>query len=110
VSARRAAAVIAFWGGLNVVLSTLMFAFTTDVMSHVVYWAANAIVFVVAALALAARETDHRVLPEASAGTFAVAGGVAFMALGAGIGSWAVFVGGAIVLLGLVLLGIEWWA
>jgi hypothetical protein len=105
-----AAAVIAFWGVLNVVLSTLMFVFTTDLMSHVVYWLANVYVFVVAVLAWRARNPDRRVVPEASAGVFALAVAMTFMALGAGIGSWALFVGAAVLFLAVVVLGLERWA
>ena len=105
-----AAAVLALWGVLNVVLSALMFVFTTDAMSHVVYLGANVVVFVVAGIAVLARDRPRRLLPEASAGAFALAVAVAFMALGAGIGSWAAFVGAAILVVALVLLVMERWA
>jgi peptidoglycan/LPS O-acetylase OafA/YrhL len=102
-----AAAVLALWGLLNLVLSTLMFVFTTDAMSHAVYWGANLVVFAMAGVAVLARERPRRLVPEASAGAFALALAVAFMALGAGIGSWAAFVGAAILAVALVLLLVE---
>jgi hypothetical protein len=105
-----AAAVIAFWGVLNVALSSLMFVFTLDLMSHVVYWLANAAVFVVALLALRARNPPMRVLPEASAGALTLAVALALMSLAAGVGSWALFTGGAVLLVAVVLLAMERWA
>jgi hypothetical protein len=110
MTGRQAAGVLAFWGLLNVVLSSLMFVFTTDLMSHIVYWIANVIVFVAAGLALRTRDPQRRVLPEASAGAFAFAAGLAFLGLGAGIGSFAVFVGGAILVVAVVVLALETWA
>lgn len=108
MTGRQAAAVIAGWGVLNVVLSSLMFVFTTDLMSHAVYWGANVMVFLVAALALRAREPRRRMIPEASAGAFALAAAVAFFGLGAGIGSWSVFVGGALLTVAGAVLALEW--
>jgi len=110
VTRHRAAALIAAWGVANVVLSTLMFVFTADLTSHVVYWLANVFVFVMAAIAVRARNPPARMLPEASAGVFALALAVVFLALGAGIGSWAFYVGAAILLVAVVLLGMERWA
>jgi hypothetical protein len=102
-----AAIVLALWGVANVALSTLLFAFTTDLMSHVVYWVANVAVFTVVALAVVARDPAQRVLPEASGGVVALAVGIAFLALGAGIGSWAVLVGAAVLAVAVVLLATE---
>ena len=101
------AAVLAAWGVLNVALSTLMFVFTTDVMSHVVYWAANAITFAVAAAAVFARSRERRALPDASASVVALALAVAFGGVAAGIGSWAVFLAAAALLVALFLLAME---
>jgi hypothetical protein len=105
----EAAAVIAFWGLLNIVLSTLMFVFTTDLMSHVVYWLANAFVIVMALAALMSREREpgRRRITEASGGTLALASAIAFFAIGAAIGSWAAFVGSALLALAVVLLAME---
>jgi hypothetical protein len=110
VRTRSAALVVAAWGLLNLGLATLMFAFTSDLMSHVVYWLAVAWVFLVAVATWLAREPLSRWLPEASGGTVALAIGVAFMALGAALGIWAVFGGLAAALVGLVLLALERWA
>jgi uncharacterized membrane protein SirB2 len=110
VSGRQAAMVLAFWGLLNIVLSSLMFLFTSDLVSHVNYWLANILVLVVAAIALRAHDRQRRVLPEASAAAFAFAVAITFLALGAGIGSWAVFVGGAILVVAVVVLALERWA
>jgi hypothetical protein len=106
---RPVALVIAAWGLANLALATLMFAFTTDLMSHVVYWLAVVFVFAVAVPAWFARDPPRRRLPEASAGTVAIAVGLAFLALGAGLGIWAVLTGLAVMLIGLVLLGMERW-
>jgi hypothetical protein len=109
VRGRSAALLVGAWGLLNVALATLMFAFTTDLMSHVVYWLAVAFVFAMAVPAWFARDPPRRRLPEASAGTVALAAGLAFLALGAALGIWGVFVGLAGVLIGLVLLAKERW-
>jgi hypothetical protein len=109
VRGRDAAVVVALWGALNLALATLMFAFTTDLMSHVVYWVAVVFVFAMAVPAWFARDPARRRLPEASGGTVAIAVGLAFLALGAALGIWAVLMGVAGVLVGLVLLGMERW-
>jgi hypothetical protein len=109
VRGRSAALVVAAWGLANLALATLMFAFTTDLMSHVVYWLAVVFVFAIAVPAWLARDPPRRRLPEASAGTVAIAVGLAFLALGAGLGIWAVLTGLAVMLIGLVLLGMERW-
>jgi hypothetical protein len=109
VRGRSAALVVAAWGLANLALATLMFAFTTDLMSHVVYWLAVALVLAIAVPAWFARDPPHRLLPEASAGTVALAVGLAFLALGAALGMWAVLMGVAGVVVGLVLLGMERW-
>jgi hypothetical protein len=101
--------VIALWGVLNVVLSTLMFAFTTDLMSHAVYWLANALVFVIAVVALLSREREpgRRRIPEASGGTLVLASALAFLGLGAAVGLWAALIGSALLVLAAVLLTME---
>jgi uncharacterized membrane protein HdeD (DUF308 family) len=109
VRGRDAALVVAFWGLLNLALATLMFAFTTDLMSHVVYWLAVAFVFAAAVPAWFAHDPPRRRLPEASAAILAIAIGLTFLALGAALGIWAVFMGAAGVALGLVLLALERW-
>jgi hypothetical protein len=109
MSGRSAALVVAAWGLANLALATLMFAFTTDLMSHVVYWVAVALVFAAAVPAWFARDPPRRRLPEASAGTVAIAIGLAFLALGAALGIWAVLMGLAALLVGLVLLAMEGW-
>ena len=107
---RDAALLAAAWGVLNLALATLMFAFRTDLMSHAVYWSAIVFVFALAVPAWFARDPPRRLVPEASAGTVAVAVGVAFLALGAALGIWAVLMGLAGVVTGLVLLAMERWA
>jgi hypothetical protein len=109
VRGRGAALVIAGWGLANLALATLMFAFTTDLMSHIVYWLAVVFVFAVAVPAWFARDPPRRRVPEASAGTVAIAVGLAFLALGAALGLWAVFMGVAGIAVGLALLAIERW-
>jgi uncharacterized membrane protein len=109
VRGRSAALVVAAWGLANLALATLMFAFTTDLMSPVVYWLAVALVLAIAVPAWFARDPPRRRLPEASAGTVALAVGLAFLALGAALGMWAVLMGVAGVVVGLVLLGMERW-
>jgi hypothetical protein len=110
VRGRPAALLVAAWGLLNLALATLMFAFTTDLMAQIVYWLAVVFVFVAAVPAWFARDPPRRTLPEASAGTAAIAIGLAFLALGVGLGMWAVLMGLAGVLVGVVLLAMERWA
>jgi hypothetical protein len=110
VRGRDAAILAAAWGLLNLALATLMFAFTTDLMSHVVYWLAVGFVFALVVPAWFARDPPQRLVPEASAGTVAVAVGLVFLALGAGLGIWAVLMGIAGLVTGLVLLAMERWA
>ena len=107
---RAVALVIAAWALLNVALATLMFVFTTDLMSHAVYWAANVIALAAAIPAWFAREPGRRRIPEASGATLAIAVGLAFLALGVGLGIWAVLIGLAGIVLGVTLLALERWA
>jgi hypothetical protein len=104
---RDVALLAAAWGVLNLGLATLMFAFTTDLMSHVVYWLAIAFVFALAVPAWFARDPPRRLVPEASAGTATVALGLVFLGLGAALGIWAVLMGLAGVVTGVVLLAME---
>jgi hypothetical protein len=104
---RDGAAVVALWALLNLALSSLMFVFTTDLMSHAVYWGAVALAFALAAVAWVSREPPRRRVPEASAGTFVLAVAIAFLALGAGIGLWAALIGADLMLVALVLLAVE---
>jgi hypothetical protein len=109
VSGRGAALVAAAWGLANLALATLMFAFTTDLMSHVVYWLAIVWVFMMAVAAWFARDPPRRLVPEASAATVAIAVGLTFLALGAALGLWAVLIGVAGIVVGLALLAFGRW-
>ena len=65
---RDAAGWIGLWTVFNVVLSSLLFVFTDDLMTHVVYWLALLWVLAVIGIALLAREPRRRSLPNASGG------------------------------------------
>jgi hypothetical protein len=107
VRGRDAAAWIGLWTVFNVVLSSLLFVFTDDLMTHVVYWLAIVWLLAVIVIALLAREPARRSLPQASGGSVVIALGVAFVALGAGLGLWAALTGAALGVIGVVMLVTE---
>jgi hypothetical protein len=107
VRGRDAAAWIGLWTVFNVVLSSLMFVFTDDLMSHAVYWLAVFWLLPIIGVALLARDRERRSLPHASGGSVVFALGVAFVALGAGLGLWAALTGAALGLVGVVMLVTE---
>lgn len=104
---RDAAVAIAVWAVFNVVLSSLMFVFTDDLMSHVVYWLAVFWLVPVIALAVIAREGATRRLPQASGGAALLALAIALVALGTGVGLWAMLSGTAVGVVAAVLLVME---
>jgi hypothetical protein len=107
VRGRDAAAWIGLWTVFNVVLSSLLFVFTDDLMTHVVYWLAIVWLLPVIVIALLAREPARRSLPQASGGSVVIALAVAFVALGAGLGLWAALTGAALGVVGVVMLVTE---
>jgi hypothetical protein len=107
VRGRDAAAAIAVWAAFNVVLSSLMFLFTGDLMSHAVYWLGVFWLVPLIALAVTARERATRRLPQASGGAALLALALALVALGAGVGLWAVLCGAAVGVVAVVLLVME---
>jgi hypothetical protein len=107
VRGRDAALWIGLWTVFNVVLSTLLFVFTTDLMTHVVYWLAIVWLLPLILIALLARDPGRRALPQASGGSVVLALAVAFLALGAGLGLWAALCGAALGVVGVVLLVTE---
>jgi len=107
VRGRDAALWIGLWTVFNIVLSTLLFVFTTDLMTHVVYWLAIVWLLPLILIALLARDPGRRALPQASGGSVVLALAVAFLALGAGLGLWAALCGAALGVVGVVLLVTE---
>jgi len=107
VRGRDAAVAIAIWAVFNVVLSSLMFVFTDDLMSHVVYWLAVLWLVPVIALAVAARDRPTRRIPHASGGAALLALALGLVALGTGVGLWAVLSGAAVGVVAAVLLVME---
>ena len=107
MSGRDAAVAIALWAAFNAVLSSLMFAFTDDLVSHAVYWLALVLLVPVIAAAVLARDRARRWLPRASGGAAVLALALALLALGAGLGLWAALSGAVLALVGLVLLVTE---
>jgi hypothetical protein len=107
VRGRDAAPWIGLWTVFNVVLSALMFVFTSDLMSHAVYWLAIVWLLPVIGIALLARDPARRALPQASGGSVVLALAVAFLALGAGLGLWAALCGAALGVVGIVMLVTE---
>jgi hypothetical protein len=104
VRGRDAAVAIAVWLVFNVVLSSLMFVFTDDLMSHVVYWLAVFWLLPLIGVALLARDPGRRLLPEASGGAVVLALALALVAMGAALGAWAALCGAAVGVVGLVML------
>jgi hypothetical protein len=107
VRGRDAAAWIGLWTVFNVVLSALMFVFTDDLMTHAVYWLAVFWLLPIIGIALLAGDRERRSLPHASGGAVVLALGVAFVALGAGLGLWAALTGAALGVVGVVMLVTE---
>jgi hypothetical protein len=107
VRGRDAAAWVGLWTVFNVVLSSLLFVFTDDLMTHVVYWLAIVWLLPVIVIALLAGEPGRRSLPQASGGSVVIALAVAFVALGAGLGLWAALTGAALGVVGVVMLVTE---
>jgi hypothetical protein len=104
---RDAAVAIAAWGALNIALAAVMFVFTDDLMSHLVWWLAILWLVPVIGAALVARDPGTRRLPEASGGAALAALALALVALGAGVGLWAVLCGAAVGVVAIVLLVVE---
>ena len=104
---RDAAVAIAVWGAMNAVLMALMFVFTDDLVSHLVAWLALLWLVPVLVAALLARDPGTRRLPEASGGAALAALALALVALGAGVGLWAVLCGAAVGVVAIVLLVVE---
>ena len=104
---RDAAVAIAVWAAFNLVLSSLMFVFTDDLMSHAVYWLAVFWLVPVIALAVVARDRGTRRVPHASGGAALLAFALALVALGAGVGLWAVLSGAAVGVVAAVMLVME---
>jgi len=107
VRGRDAALWIGLWTVFNVVLSALLFVFTSDLMTHAVSWLAIVWLLPVIGIALLARDPGRRALPQASGGSVVLALAVAFLALGAGLGLWAVLCGAALGVVGVVMLVME---
>jgi hypothetical protein len=107
VRGRDAAVAIAVWLVFNVVLSSLMFVFTDDLMSHVVYWLANFWLLPLIAVALLARDRGRRRLPQASGGSVVLALALALVAIGAALGLWAALCGAALGVVGIAMLAME---
>jgi FtsH-binding integral membrane protein len=107
VKGRDAALWIGLWTVFNVVLSSLLFVFTTDLMAHVVYWLAIVWLLPLIGVAWLAREPRRRSLPHASGGAVVLALALAFVALGAGLGLWAALIGAVLGVVGVVMLVTE---
>ena len=104
---RDAAVAIAVWLVFNVVLSSLIFVFTDDLMTHVVYWLANFWLLPLIAVALLARDRGRRRLPQASGGSVVLALALALVAIGAALGLWAALCGAALGVVGIAMLAME---
>lgn len=104
---REAAVAFGVWAVFNIVLASLMFVFTDDLMSHVVSWLAVFWLLVAIAVALPARDPPRRRIPQASGGAVLLALAVALALLGAGVGLWALLCGAAVGVVAVVLLVME---
>jgi hypothetical protein len=107
VRGRDAAVAIGVWTVFNIVLSSLMFVFTDDLMSHAVYWLAIFWLLPLVGIALLARDRAQRTLPQASGGSVVVALALALVAIGAALGLWAALCGAALGVVGLAMLAME---
>jgi hypothetical protein len=107
VRGRDAALWIGVWIVFNVVLSSLMFVFTSDLMSHAVYWLSIFWLLPVIVVALLARDSRERSLPYASGGSVMLALALALVALGAALGPWAALCGAALGVVGIAMLVTE---
>jgi hypothetical protein len=104
VRGRDAALWIGVWTVFNIVLSSLMFVFTDDLMAHTVYWLAIFWLLPLIGIALLARDRGRRSLPQASGGSVVLALAIAFVAVGAALGPWAALCGAALGVVGVVML------
>jgi hypothetical protein len=107
VRGRDAALWIGVWTVFNIVLSSLMFVFTDDLMSHTVYWLAIFWLLPLIGMALLAGDRGRRSLPQASGGSVVLALAIAFVAVGAALGPWAALCGAALGVVGVVMLVTE---
>jgi uncharacterized membrane protein YhaH (DUF805 family) len=107
VRGRDAALWIGVWTVFNIVLSSLMFVFTDDLMTHTVYWLAIFWLLPLIGIALLARDRGRRSLPQASGGSVVLALAIAFVAVGAALGPWAALCGAALGVVGVAMLVTE---
>jgi hypothetical protein len=98
---------MAVWLVFLAVLSSLMFVFTDDLMSHVVAWLAIFWLLPVIGVALLARDRGRRLLPQASGGSVVLALALALVAIGAALGLWAALCGAALGVVGIAMLAME---
>jgi len=107
VSGRDAAAAVGLWALFNALLAALLLGFRNNLVEMLSWVCAVATLLVIVALALRSADPRVRRLPEASAGALLLAGAVALLVLGAGVGLWAALIGAGLALVGLVVLARE---
>jgi uncharacterized membrane protein YfcA len=97
------------WGALLAALAAMLALWTDDLVAAVLLPGAVLVVLVVAMAMARARDPVERMVPEASASSPLVAGGLAMLALGAVAGLWAALIGAGLLVLAIVVAARERW-
>ena len=99
----RPALFVALWAGMLAVFTAVQFLFSgLDWLTPVLLgWAAAGTLGLAAVVALGGEPAGPRAVPDHSAATVAVAGGVAAMVLGAEAGPWLIYLGAGLTVFGL---------
>ena len=108
MTGRAGAVAFAVWAVFLAALAVPLFFWHSDTVPLLLAPAAVLGTLVLAAGGLFARDPDRRVLANGSFAPFLIALGLAFIAMGAGLGPWAVYLGGWIVAVAIVILVREW--
>jgi hypothetical protein len=99
--------VIFAWAALNAGLALLLTLWWQKPLANGLFWAAVAVILVLALLAWRPREPRARVLPELSVSTVVLAFGIAGLVAGSTFGDWNFFLSGLVTLVGLAGLARE---
>jgi hypothetical protein len=98
--------VVLAWAGLNAGLALLLTLWWQDALANGLFWAAVAVVVVLALLAWRPRERP-RLVPELSLSTVVLAFGVAGLVAGSTFGDWNFYLSALVTLVGLAGLARE---
>jgi hypothetical protein len=98
--------VILVWAALNAGLALLLTLWWQDALANGLFWAAVAVVVVLALLAWRPRERP-RLVPELSLSTVVLAFGIGGLVAGSTFGDWNFFLSGLVAVVGLAGLARE---